>query len=562
MPETAQSGESALGGESPRAGDVVAAPDALTTMAGLGPQESVGPAGADSLQLGTTLPVDPGEQRESEPPDGDFADGLAPAVSGMIGPDIPGYDILGELGRGGMGVVYLARQSQLNRLCALKMILAGDHAGRESAIRFLTEAATVARLRHPNIVQIYHLGEQDHRPYLELEYVEGGSLAHRLDGTPWTPRPAARLVELLARAIDEAHQQAIIHRDLKPANVLLAVDGTPKITDFGLAKSLGVDSSLTQSGAIMGSPSYMAPEQAGGGAKTVGRSADIYALGAILYELLTGRPPFRAATVLETLDQVKNVEPVAPSRLVPGLPRDIETIALKCLQKDPARRYETAAVLAEDLRRFQDGQTIVARPVGSLERAGRWCLRNKALAAAIGTAAAALLIVAVMALLHAERQHHFATEQARATREIAGLADRLNASLVESNRRLAIRNFERGQTFLDKDQTGPGLLWMLESWQSAIDARDPAWQRAARANVSAWLPRLPRIKAVFSHDAPVVGTASSPDGKLVVTGSEDHTAQALGRVDRPASWIAHAAPRPGHWRRVQPGRKARRDGEQ
>ena len=379
MEETVESGETALRRESPTAGDVVAAPDASTTMAGPGPPESVEPTVADSLRLATTLPADQGERRESERHDGDCAYGLAPTTSGKVGPDISGYDILGELGRGGMGVVYLARRTQLNRLCALKMILAGEHAGRESAIRFLAEAATVARLRHPNIVQVYHLGKQDHRPYLELEYVEGGSLAQRLDGTPWTQRPAARLVELLARAIDEAHQQAIIHRDLKPANVLLAADGTPKVTDFGLAKSLGVESSLTQSGAIMGSPSYMAPEQAGGGAKTVGRSADIYALGAILYELLTGRPPFRAATVLETLDQVKNVEPVAPSRLLPGLPRDIETIALKCPSKRPCSPLRDGGGPRRGPASLP-GRPDHRRPAGRIasSRAGRWCLRNKA----------------------------------------------------------------------------------------------------------------------------------------------------------------------------------------
>ena len=315
---------------------------------------------------------------------------LAAATSEMTNravPAIAGYEILGELGRGGMGVVYRARQVRLNRPCALKMILAGAHAGAEAAARFLAEAEAVARLQHPNIVQIHHIGEADGLPFFELEYVAGGSLDRRLDGTPWPARRAAELVEPLARGVAEAHRQGIVHRDLKPGNVLLAADGTPKITDFGLAKSLAADSGLTRTDSIMGSPSYMAPEQAEGKTKQVGPLADVYALGAILYELLTGRPPFRGTTALETLEQVKNAEPVPPSRLVPGLPRDVETIALKCLQKEPAKRYDSAAALAEDLRRFLGGEPIVARPVPFWERGWRWCRRNPLVAGSLAGAA-------------------------------------------------------------------------------------------------------------------------------------------------------------------------------
>ncbi len=291
-------------------------------------------------------------------------------------PRIPGYEVLGELGRGGMGVVYLARQVRLNRPCALKTILAGDHASPEIAIRFLAEAETVARLRHPNIVQIHAIGDHDGLPYIELEYIEGGSLASRLDGTPWAPVRAARLIETVARTVHEAHALGVVHRDLKPANVLLASDDTPKLTDFWLAKSLNADSGLTRTETILGSPSYMAPEQADGRAKDVGPAADVYALGAILYELLTGRAPFRAATVLETLEQVKSTDAVPPSRLQPGLPRDLETIALKCLEKEPERRYGSALELAEDLRRFRAGETILAQPVGLLERGLKWVKRR------------------------------------------------------------------------------------------------------------------------------------------------------------------------------------------
>jgi tRNA A-37 threonylcarbamoyl transferase component Bud32 len=227
-------------------------------------------------------------------------------------PVIPGYEILSELGRGGMGVVYQARQVRLDRPCALKMILAGSHAAREAVARFLAEARAIARLQHPHIVQIHHIGEADGLPFFELEYLPGGGLDRQLDGTPWPPQRAARLVEQLARAMAEAHRLGVVHRDLKPSNVLLAADGTPKITDFGLAKMLDSESGLTRTELVLGSPSYMAPEQACGQARQASPAADIYALGAILYELLTGRPPFRGATALETLDQVKWSEPVPP----------------------------------------------------------------------------------------------------------------------------------------------------------------------------------------------------------------------------------------------------------
>ena len=273
-------------------------------------------------------------------------------------PSIPGYEILGELGRGGMGVVYKARQLRLNRIVALKMILAGNHASPEARVRFLAEAESVAQLHHPHIVQIFAFGDCDGRPFFEMEYVDGGSLSDRLDGTPRPPRDAARLVETLARAIHEAHRLGIVHRDLKPANILLTADGIPKIADFGLAKCLDVETGLTRTQLIVGSPSYMAPEQAGQSLGPIGPAADVYSLGAILYELLTGRPPFQAATVLETLEQVRSDEPIPPSRLRPKLPRDLVTICLKCLEKLPVRRYASSIELADDLRRFEAGQTI------------------------------------------------------------------------------------------------------------------------------------------------------------------------------------------------------------
>jgi serine/threonine-protein kinase len=321
------------------------------------------------------------------------------------GPSVAGYEVRGELGRGGMGVVYLARQVGLNRPCALKMILAGAHAGGEAVRRFQAEAEAIARLKHPNIVQIYASGEHDGRPFFEMEYVEGGSLDRALDGTPRLPREAARLIETVARAVGEAHRLGIVHRDLKPGNILVAADGAPKVADFGLAKALGADSDLTRSDSVLGTPSYMAPEQAGGHAKEAGPAVDVYALGAILYELLVGRPPFRGASVLETLEQVKTAEPVPPSRLVPGLPRDLETIALKCLQKEPARRYESAAALAEDLRRFAAGEPTRARPIGAAERAWRWARRHPGVAVLSTTLVVTLAMgLAVMTLLWARSE--------------------------------------------------------------------------------------------------------------------------------------------------------------
>jgi serine/threonine-protein kinase len=298
-----------------------------------------------------------------------------------------------------MGVVYLARQISLNRLVALKAILAGPYAGPEEVGRFRTEAEAVARLQHPNIVQIYEVGEHDGRPYLTLEYVDGVGLDRRLRESPLAARAAAELLQTLARAVQAAHERGIAHRDLKPANVLLSADGTPKVGDFGLAKRLadtGDDAPTprTRTGALLGTPNYMAPEQAGG-AKDVGPAADVYALGAILYECLTGRPPFQGATVLETLEQVRFQEPVPLGRLQPHLPRDLQTVCHKCLEKDPRRRYPSAGELADDLRRFLAGEPVRARPVSARERLAKWVRRRPAaagLAAVSALAALALLL--------------------------------------------------------------------------------------------------------------------------------------------------------------------------
>jgi WD40 repeat protein len=331
----------------------------------------------------------------------EYADLVGAAFA--TGPAIPGYEILGELGRGGMGVVYLARDVQLNRLVALKMVLAGGHAGSEERRRLLAEAEAVAALQHPNVVGVFAVGEHDGLPYLALEYVSGGSLHARLRDSLPSPPEAAWLVEQLARGMAAAHARNIIHRDLKPHNVLLRVKSAeengaaavagcglnagavePKVTDFGLAKKVHGDGGLTATGAVMGTPSYMAPEQAQG-KKEVGPAADVYALGAILYECLTGRPPFRGPTPLDTLRQVVSDEPPAVRALQPKVPRDLETVCHKCLHKEPGQRYPGAAALADDLACFRKGEPIRARPVGVGERAWRWCRRNPVVAVLLTT---------------------------------------------------------------------------------------------------------------------------------------------------------------------------------
>jgi serine/threonine-protein kinase len=325
----------------------------------------------------------------------------ADAQPGQPVPQVPGYEILAELGRGGMGVVYQARQTGLNRLVALKMILAGSHAGGEELARFQAEAEAVAQLHHPHVVQIHEIGTHEGKPFFSLEFVAGGSLAARFRGTPWEPRRAAGLLEPLARAVHYAHEHGIVHRDLKPANILLTEDGQAKVADFGLAKQVQRDDGRTRTGAILGTPSYMAPEQAAGRVKEVGPAADVYALGAILYALLTGRPPFQAPTTLETLEQVLHSEPVPVRLLAPRVPRALETVCLKCLQKEPRQRYASAADLADDLRRFLDGEPVRARPPGPVQRASYWVRQHQLLALAYVLAgAAAVLAVASYGVEH------------------------------------------------------------------------------------------------------------------------------------------------------------------
>jgi eukaryotic-like serine/threonine-protein kinase len=311
---------------------------------------------------------------------------VPPRALGPAGrPTVPGFEILEELGRGGMGVVYKARQINLNRPVALKMILAGANAGPVSLARFHREAQAIASLQHPDIVQIHDVGQAGGLPYFSLEFIDGRSLAAQIDGRPQDITLAAWITRKLARAIHAAHLQGIVHRDLKPANILLTTDGRPKIIDFGLAQRLGDDTDQTRSGTIVGTPDYMAPEQARGQADNAGPLVDQHALGAILYELLTGRPPFRGSTPADTLEQVCTQEPVPPRRLQPKVPRDLETICLKCLEKESHRRYADADALADDLDRFIDGRPVLARRSSAVEHLGRRCRRNPGVAGLFAT---------------------------------------------------------------------------------------------------------------------------------------------------------------------------------
>ncbi|MBM4067355.1 MAG: tetratricopeptide repeat protein [Planctomycetes bacterium] len=403
--------------------------------------------------------------------DTEHMDGGKKAGKGALPSTVAGYEILGELGRGGMGVVYKARQPGLNRLVALKMVLAGTHASPEQLARFQIEGEAVARLQHPNIVQVYELGKVEDCPFQALEFIDGDSLTRKIDATPQPPIEAAKMVRKLSQAMHAAHQRGIIHRDLKPANILLTREGEPKITDFGLAKRFedDADDGHTRDGAIMGTPSYMAPEQAEGKTKHTGPPADIYALGSILYDLITGRPPFRGTTLLETLQQVKSMEPPPPARLQPGVPRDLETICLKSLEKDPRKRYATAGDLAEDLRRFIEGEPILARPTPWWERTIKWARRKPAVAALIGVGALALVSLLTFGGLWLDAERRSAEEReiqqarlAQSEREKAAKEEQLRKAAEEREQEKALQalrerklrqsaeqNFKRAQQAVD-----------------------------------------------------------------------------------------------------------------
>ncbi len=467
------------------------------------------PPGAP-LPAGATMSVSPG--------------GTPAAAADVAEPrGIPGYEILGELGRGSMGVVYKARQLQLQRLVALKMILSGAHASATERARFRVEAEAIARLQHPHIVQVFEVGEHDGLPYFSLEYCPGGSLEKQLQGTPLPPREAAAAIEQLARAVHEAHARGVVHRDVKPGNVLLALDGKLKISDFGLAKKLDETSGQTQSGTIVGTPSYMAPEQASGGAKQVGPAADVYALGAVLYECLTGRPPFKAASPLDTLLQVISDEPAAPTKLNARLPRDLETICLKCLNKDPGRRYASAEALADDLGRFRAGLPVAARPVGRLERTVKLVRRNPVVAALLAAVVLALAAGAVTSAALAVQ----ATRAAEEAEQNARRADNDKHAAQQSEQKTRVALAETEEALADgllRPLGHPGASGFFQGGINSIEM-------VALWDLASLTPARERVRTLFLERA------------LADAGRAEQLENRLGPAcTRRSAWTA-AAPR-------------------
>jgi WD40 repeat protein len=446
---------------------------------------------------------------------------------------IAGLEIVAEVGRGGMGVVYQAWQPGLNRFVAVKMILTGRRASCSELARFRTEAEAIGRMDHPGVVRVYSLGEQDGCPYYTMEIVDGGSLAEKLDGTPLSPGTAAELMVQVARAAHAAHQRGIVHRDLKPGNILLArsdqgvrLDGgaaayLPKIGDFGLAKIFrGGSESPTLSGAILGTPSYIAPEQARGEGTASGPAADTYALGAILYELLTGHPPFKAPTPMETLHQVLHCDPVSPRHLQPVVPRDLETVCLKCLAKDPRKRYASANALAADLQRFLQGQPVRARPVGLLERSLKWAKRRP------GVSTLLLLMIGTVSLGFAlvtwkwceARAARLSAVTAQTQAELAGQQE---AQQRRAYQRLVMSmQLDQGIDLCERGEIPRGLLQLGHCLKTHAGL-DPGLERVIRFNLADWSARLHPLRLCLKHPGRVFAVAFHPDGRLIAIGCDD-----------------------------------------
>jgi WD40 repeat protein/predicted Ser/Thr protein kinase len=453
------------------------------------------PVTAHGKNFGTTLGGLPGRSN--------------PAVPSTEWPDIPDVEVLEELGRGGMGVVYKGWQVSLGRVVALKVLRSG--AGAEEMARFRIEAEAVARLSHPNIVQIYQVGEHGGLSYLILEYIEGESLSKRLAGTTWPARAAAELVRTLAAALQHAHDRGVLHRDLSPANVLLGADGAPKVTDFGLAKLVvGAGIGQTRTVAVMGTPSYMSPEQATGKARLVGATTDVWALGAILYRLLAGRPPFWGESSLETLRQVESEDPVPPRRLQPAVPRDLETICLKCLQKRPLSRYHSARALADDLGRFLEGAPVQARPPSPFQLAASWARRHPTMAALLVSALLLALTLTGGSLWYSARLTQALEEAQRERLHATRNEQRARQAEYASDLRLAQRLLQRGDVF-----PLAGLLDRHRPDRSdAEDLRGFEWRYLSAH-------RQPAPRTWSPHPRGVSWVAYSPDGRWLTTAGED-----------------------------------------
>jgi len=499
--------------------------------------------GRDGALPGGAAPIEPVATPHTAQPETVTSEAAGPVAEVTPAQSLraAGYQILEEIGRGGMGIVYRANQFRLNRIVALKMMLAGALAGKEELARFHAEAGAAAGLQHLNIVQIYEVGERKGHPFFSMEFLPGGSLAQHLRGTPRSPRAAAELVATLAQAIHYAHQHGIIHRDLKPANVLLAEDGTAKITDFGLAKRLDSTDGRTQTGAILGTPSYMSPEQAAGHAHLVGPGSDVYALGAMLYELVTGRPPFKGPSHVETIFQVIHEEPVAPRQLQARLPRDLETICLKCLDKDPRRRYGSARALAEDLHNFLMDEPIRAQPTRTWERGWKWAKRRPAVAALLavsGVAVLALAVACVAFVYNARLQEALrAAESARHDTETA----HQEGEVLRQRTLAALRNslyfnkvaLARREWLSDHAERADQLLE-----ECPADARQWEW---------AYLKRLchAELLSLPAHQDGVADVVYSRDGQLLASAGYDNciriwdasSGRPVARMTGHTSWV-------------------------
>jgi len=469
----------------------------------------------------------------------------APASEDLVLSRFADFELLAEIGRGGMGVVFKARQVRLNRIVALKMILGGSLADKDDLGRFETEAAASAQLQHPGIVSLFEIGCHENQPYFSMEYIPGSNLLQRVADGPLPSRIAAAYLEATARAVHFAHTRGIIHRDLKPANILLDEHNRPRVTDFGLAKVLATDSGQTRTGAVLGTPSYMAPEQAAA-RKDIGPACDVYSLGAILYELLTAKPPFKGETALATLSQVAEQEPVLPRLLNPAVDRDLETICLKCLEKDPARRYASAEALADDLHRYLQGEPIAARRLGAVGRAIKWCRRKPALAALIAVSFIALVSFGVFGMMvaHEERGLRDLAEvreqvmrrllylaQIRQAQQALHLADDVRAESLLGrwqNRSPDLRDWE--WYFLQDHTRGRYSLAGHADRATAVAYRPPDGKQLASAGghpnqqgeIKIWDPLTGLLlRTLRDHAKPITAIAYSPDGKFLASASYD-----------------------------------------
>ncbi len=478
------------------------------------------PAMADATLLPTGEPTD-----DATRPLSDTSSGQAATGGGSKVRCFGDYELLHEIARGGMGVVYKARQVSLNRVVALKMILAGQLAGEENVQRFHAEAEAAAKLDHPGIVPIFEVGEHEGQHYFSMGFIEGESLADMIKEGPLPPQAAAEYMRKIADAMAFAHERGVIHRDLKPANVLLDQNGQPKVTDFGLAKKVEGDRGLTATGQILGTPSFMPPEQAAGRIKDVTETADVYSLGAILYTLLTGRPPFQAASQLDILLHVIEREPVSPRMLNPKVPQDLETICLKCLQKERSRRYASAAELRDELKRYLHGEPVRARPISAVERTWRWCRRNSLVSSLAAMVAVSLIAGTLISIDFAIEARERALGEARQRHE----AERLAVHNLElANEERGARKQAEQQRYVAEMKVAQ-QAWEERQVERVLDLLHRQQPAAGENDLRGfewyllWRMCQRDFFTLRGHTGNISSVAFSPDGSLLASGSYDRT---------------------------------------